>query len=489
MTGAAGGAVAAGGAAAGVTVLDAADNGPVPTGLTAATWKLYAVPLVSPVTMAVPTFPVTGTVLTSVVPLDTWTLYPLIAEPPLLAAGTVVQFTVAWPSPAAAVPTTGAAVGAVAAGGAATVAGRDGVDSGPVTVPATEATVKVTEPAGSPVTVTGEVLPMPICPVLAVTRKPVTAKAPAGGRVKATDAEFPVTVAMTLVGAAGPATGVPGAATVESLNFNCSMLNSVSKPSLLDTTPATGGVTVVLSSTVTDPLSLVMTLYWDSGPAKVAVSQFFAAAPAAQSAGVAALSTLFTISRTLTRLPGSTMPAKTACWRVMPVVPGPKSPDVALFSIRSVRPVSVAGSAGFVRTLMAVRSSWSPSMISSPARPVNVSLPGPPSRMSPSPQTGPASGHRPAADSELVSSAVPSHWSTGGSRAARPLIRATPAASRASQPETPPVRPSISRGVARTPSVPDRVSLPAVPESASVSCHRSRLTTSWIGSPPRLLLI
>src|SRR4051812_30951423 len=205
MTGAAVGAVAAGGAAAGVTVLDAADDGPVPTGLTAATWKLYAVPLVSPVTMAVPTFPVTGTVLTSVVPLDTWTLYPLIAEPPLPAAGTVVQFTVAWPSPAAAVPTTGAAVGAVAAGGAATVAGRDGVDSGPVTVPATEATVKVTEPAGSPVTVTGDALPVAVCPVLAVTRKPVMAGGGAGGAGELTPAEGPGTTAGTGRGAARPA--------------------------------------------------------------------------------------------------------------------------------------------------------------------------------------------------------------------------------------------------------------------------------------------
>ena len=58
-------------------------------------------------------------------------------------------------------------------------------------------------------------------------------------------------------------------------------------------------------------------------------------------------------------------------------------------------------------TLMATLSSLSPSMISSPARPVIVSLPGPPSRMSPSPQTGPVSGQEPETERDAVSAAVP----------------------------------------------------------------------------------
>ena len=38
-------------AATGVTELDGAESGPVPTTFTARTWKVYAVPLVSPVTV------------------------------------------------------------------------------------------------------------------------------------------------------------------------------------------------------------------------------------------------------------------------------------------------------------------------------------------------------------------------------------------------------------------------------------------------------
>ena len=96
-----------------------------------------------------------------------------------------------------------------------------------------------------------------------------------------------------------------------------------------------------------------------------------------------------TISRTATRLPGSTRPANTACCSVMPAVPGPKLPDVALFSIRSVLPISEAGFAGSVRTVMATRRAWSPSMMSSLPRPSIRSLPPPPRRMLPSAQTVP----------------------------------------------------------------------------------------------------
>ena len=47
---------------------------------------------------------------------------------------------------------------------------------------------------------------------------------------------------------------------------------------------------------------------------------------------------------------------------------------------------------------MRTLSSWSPSMMSSAPRPVIESLPAPPSRMSPSPKTGPVTGQKPAAE-------------------------------------------------------------------------------------------
>src|SRR3954469_17975870 len=181
------------------------------------------------------------------------------------------------------------------------------------------------------------------------------------------------------------------------------MLNSVSDPSpeagvTTGGVPGAPGVTVagvlLLSVTVTDPFALLVMVYCEAGPLKTAVSQLTGAV-APQSAGTV---TGLTISRTLTRLPGSTRPANTACCNVIPAVPGPKSPLVALPSIMSVRPSSVP----LTTTAMATRSSWSPSMISSPERPVMVSLPGPPSRMSPSPQTGPVSGQVPVTERDDV---------------------------------------------------------------------------------------
>ena len=58
-------ALAAGAGAVGVTALDAAEAGPVPTALVAKTWSVTAVPLVRPVTVAVVTLPATVTVPTS----------------------------------------------------------------------------------------------------------------------------------------------------------------------------------------------------------------------------------------------------------------------------------------------------------------------------------------------------------------------------------------------------------------------------------------
>src|SRR3954454_21071401 len=90
----------------GVTALDAADSGPVPTALTPATVNVYAVPLVSPVTtllVAVAGTPVT--VCTTVVPART-VIVKLVSGG---IAADEVQFTVAWALPATAVPMTGAA--------------------------------------------------------------------------------------------------------------------------------------------------------------------------------------------------------------------------------------------------------------------------------------------------------------------------------------------------------------------------------------------
>src|SRR5947209_19491069 len=65
------GAVDAAGGAVGVTVLLAAEKAPVPTTLVAATWKVYAVPLVSPVTEVVVTLPSGRSAPTWVVPVNT----------------------------------------------------------------------------------------------------------------------------------------------------------------------------------------------------------------------------------------------------------------------------------------------------------------------------------------------------------------------------------------------------------------------------------
>jgi hypothetical protein len=97
-------------AARGVTVLEAKDSAPWPAEFTARTRKLYAVPLVSPVTtvlVAVPEMPVT--VRSTVVPRRTWTRYSLIASPPVFVGG--AHCTVALASPAVAVPTAGAEPG------------------------------------------------------------------------------------------------------------------------------------------------------------------------------------------------------------------------------------------------------------------------------------------------------------------------------------------------------------------------------------------
>ena len=59
-------ALAAGAGAVGVTALDGAEASPVPSALVATTWRVTAVPLVRPVTVALVTLPATVTVPTSV---------------------------------------------------------------------------------------------------------------------------------------------------------------------------------------------------------------------------------------------------------------------------------------------------------------------------------------------------------------------------------------------------------------------------------------
>src|SRR6478735_4144129 len=106
------------GTVAGVTAIDRAEKALVPTAFTAATWKRYAVPLVSPVTTRLvaaapagrraPTWVLVAT-------LTTRTENPVMGEPPLAPA---VHRTVAEALPGVAVPIVGAA-GAVGATGVA----------------------------------------------------------------------------------------------------------------------------------------------------------------------------------------------------------------------------------------------------------------------------------------------------------------------------------------------------------------------------------
>src|SRR3954471_20562354 len=147
--------------------------------------------------------------------------------------------------------------------------------------------------------------------------------------VKFTVAEALVAVALTMVGTTAGAT----TETVPSENFSCSTLNSVSNPSPVAGAAAVAGDVLLLSATVREPFALFVMTYCDCGPEKVATSQFFGAVTA-QSAGSVSL---FTILRTTTRLPGSTRPANTACWSVIPLgnaavgsVPGPKLPVSAV---------------------------------------------------------------------------------------------------------------------------------------------------------------
>ncbi len=132
--------------AVGVTTLDGADAGPVPTLLVAVTVKVYVTPSVSVTTEA----DVAPAVVAVTPPGDAVTVYMVIVLPPLDAGA--VQLTVAWPLPGTAVTAVGAP-GAVPA--AVGVTGVDAADDGPVPMALVAVTVNVyAVPLVSPVTST-----------------------------------------------------------------------------------------------------------------------------------------------------------------------------------------------------------------------------------------------------------------------------------------------------------------------------------------------
>src|SRR4051812_16538953 len=108
----------------GVTALEAAEAGDVPIAFVAVTLKVYAVPLVSPVTVAVVAggLPVTVIGVCAVVPTYGVTVYPVTGLP---LFGGAVHRTVENPSPAVALTPVGAA-GAVGAWDICTIEATDG---------------------------------------------------------------------------------------------------------------------------------------------------------------------------------------------------------------------------------------------------------------------------------------------------------------------------------------------------------------------------
>jgi hypothetical protein len=116
----------------GVTLFEGADAGPVPAELVAATVNVYAVPLVSPVTV----MDMQGALHVAVAPPgEEVAMYDTIAEPPLLAGA--VNATVACELPAVAVPIVGAP------GTAEGVTLFDAADGAPVPTALMAATVNV----------------------------------------------------------------------------------------------------------------------------------------------------------------------------------------------------------------------------------------------------------------------------------------------------------------------------------------------------------
>src|SRR5674476_1216717 len=75
---------------AGVTALDTTENGPVPTAFVARTWNVYAVPLVSPVTVRLVAPAAAGRRAPTGRPVSTLTTcpeYPVTGDPPSSGGG------------------------------------------------------------------------------------------------------------------------------------------------------------------------------------------------------------------------------------------------------------------------------------------------------------------------------------------------------------------------------------------------------------------
>jgi len=118
------------GTVAGVTAFDAAEGRLVPALLVAVTVKVYAVPLLSPVTVIGDAGPVAV-----IPPGDEVTVYDVIGEPPVDAGA--VKVTVACALPPVAVPITGGPAVAAA------VTEFEGTEAAPVPTALVAVTVKV----------------------------------------------------------------------------------------------------------------------------------------------------------------------------------------------------------------------------------------------------------------------------------------------------------------------------------------------------------
>jgi hypothetical protein len=189
--------VGAPGSVAGVTLFDGADAALVPRALVAATVNVYAVPLVSPVTV----IEVHGAAHVPVIPLgDEVAVNDVIADPPLLAGA--VNATVACALPGVAVPMVGAP------GTVAGVTLFEAAEAAPVPIAFVAVTVNVyAVPFASPLTVievhgAAQLPVMPLGDEVAVNE--VIAEPPLlAGAVK-------VTVAWALPAVAAPIVGAPG---------------------------------------------------------------------------------------------------------------------------------------------------------------------------------------------------------------------------------------------------------------------------------------
>ena len=122
--------------AAGVTAVDGLDSGPVPTAFVALTVNVYAVPFVSPVTVALVAGgdPVTVVGVCAVDPIYGVIVYEVIVLPPLLGA---VQLTVACAFPAVALAFVGVP------GTVTGVTALEGLDAGLLPMAFVAVTVKV----------------------------------------------------------------------------------------------------------------------------------------------------------------------------------------------------------------------------------------------------------------------------------------------------------------------------------------------------------